>query len=100
MAGNACVVPSRAPARYFRGDSNRPVMPTPPRKLRKQYTNTDHPNVVLRFEDGHEIKVPKGQGKSFDCYSGETVKVLAIYDPTSGERELVSSRKADSFPDA
>lgn len=75
-------------------------MPNPPKKFRKQYTNSDHPLVVLRFEDGHEIKVEKGAGKSFDAYSGETIKVLAIYDPTSGERELVESRKADDFTDA
>jgi hypothetical protein len=75
-------------------------MPTPPKKFRKQYTNSDHPLVVLRFEDGHEIKVEKGVGKSFDAYSGETIKVLAIYDPTSGERELVETRKADDFTDA
>lgn len=75
-------------------------MPTPPRKLRKQYTNSDYPMVVLRFEDGHEIQVPKGTGKSFDCYAGENIKILAIYDHTSGERELVRNRKADDFADA
>lgn len=75
-------------------------MPKPPEKLRKQYTNTDHPLVILRFEDGHEIKVKKGEGKSFDCYSGEHIKILAVYDHTSGERELVKTRKADSFPNA
>jgi hypothetical protein len=75
-------------------------MPTPPKKFRKQYTNADHPLVILRFEDGHEIRVEKGAGKSFDAYSGETIKVLAVYDPTSGERELVESRRADSFDDA
>jgi len=75
-------------------------MPKPPSKLRKQYTNSEHPLVILRFEDGHEIKVKKGEGKSFDCYAGEHIKVLAVYDHTSGERELVKTRKADSFPDA
>jgi len=55
---------------------------------------------VLRFEDGHEIIVKKGGGKTFDAYAGETIKVLAVYDKTSGERELVESRKADEFPDA
>lgn len=75
-------------------------MPTPPKKLRKQYSNTEHPLVMLKFEDGHEIKVPKGSGKTFDCYAGETIKVLAVYDRTSKERELVESRKADAFPDA
>jgi hypothetical protein len=75
-------------------------MPQPPEKLRKQYVNSEHPNVVLRFEDGHEIRVKRGAGKTFDCYSGETIKVLAIYDPTSGERELVESKKADDFENA
>ncbi|MDQ6828377.1 MAG: hypothetical protein M3081_05870 [Gemmatimonadota bacterium] len=75
-------------------------MPHPPKKLRKQYTNNDHPDVVLRFEDGHEIKLKKGVGKTFDCYAGETIKILAIYDHTSGERELVEARKADAFEDA
>lgn len=56
--------------------------------------------VMLKFEDGHEIQVPKGSGKTFDCYAGETIKVLAVYDRTSKERELVESRKADAFPDA
>ena len=71
-----------------------------PKMLRKQYTNTDHPIVVLRFEDGHEIKVNKGAGKSFNIYSGESVKILAVYDPSSTERELIEARKADDFSDA
>jgi hypothetical protein len=44
--------------------------------------------------------VKKGVGKTFDCYSGETIKVLAVYDHTSRERELVESKKADDFKDA
>lgn len=76
------------------------LMPTPPKKLRKQYANNDHPLVVLKFEDGHEIQITKGAGKTFDCYAGETIKVLAVYDRTSKERELVESRKADAFSDA
>jgi hypothetical protein len=71
-----------------------------PKKLRKQYTNNSHPLVVLRFEDGHEIKIYRGSGKSFDAWSGETVKVLAVNDPTSDEVELLSSRKSDDFQDA
>lgn len=71
-----------------------------PKMLRKQYTNTDHPVVVLRFEDGHEIKVNKGAGKSFNIYSGESVKILAVYDADSTERELIEARKADDFGDA
>ncbi len=70
------------------------------KRIRKQYVNNDYPLVIMRFEDGHEIKVYKGTGKEFDAYPGETVKVLAMYDPTSNERELVASRKADDFDDA
>ncbi len=75
-------------------------MPRAPKKLRKQYVNNDHPHAVLRFEDGHEIQLQRGVGKTFDAYSGETIKILAVYDRTSGERELVESRKADDFADA
>lgn len=75
-------------------------MPASPQKLRKKYVNTDHPYVVLRFEDGHEIIVKKGVGKTFDAYAGETIKLLAVYDQTSGERELLESRKGQDFDDA
>jgi hypothetical protein len=75
-------------------------MPSTPQKLRKKYMNNDHPYVVLRFEDGHEITVKKGEGKTFDAYSGETIKILAIYDKTSKERELVESRKGQDFENA
>lgn len=74
-------------------------MPTPPKKLRKRYDNTEYPFVILRFEDGHEIGITKDSGKSFDAYAGETIKVLAVYDRTSGEREMVTSKKADDFAD-
>ena len=67
------------------------------KKLRRQYVNSDYPHVILRFEDGHEIQVPKGVGKTFDAWKGETVKVLAVWDPTSGERELVESKKGEEF---
>jgi len=72
----------------------------PPRKLRKQYSNTAYPMVVLRFEDGHEIKIYQNTGKVFDVWSGETIKVMAVYDPTSKEWELVESTKSDAFDDA
>lgn len=75
-------------------------MPTPPSKLRKQYSNTEYPNVILRFEDGHQIEVTKGHTKTFDCYAGERIKVLAQYDPTSSEREKVETLRAEQFPDA
>ena len=75
-------------------------MSTAPKRVRKQYMNDSYPLALLRFEDGHEIKVYKGTGKEFDCYPGETIKILALYDPTSTERELVATRKSDDFPDA
>ena len=74
-------------------------MPTPVR-LRKAYINLQHPLVVLRFEDGHEIRIPKGRVKTFDAYGGEVVKVVAVYDPTSSERDLLDTLRADDLPDA
>ena len=71
----------------------------PPKKMRKQYVNTEYPLVLMRFEDGHEIKVYKGTGKQFDAWPGETIKLMAMYDPTSNDRELIEARKADDFPD-
>ena len=75
-------------------------MPPVPAKLRKAYVNHDNPLVVLRFEDGHEIRVPRGKVKTFDCYSGETIKIVAVFDPTSSERELLETLRADELPDA
>ena len=74
-------------------------MPTPPKKLRKQYHNEKYPEIVLRFEDGHEIKVAKGAKKSFDAWAGERIKVRAIWDHTSGEREKVDTLLAEQFTD-
>ena len=74
-------------------------MPSSPEKLRKQYTNADFPHVVLRFEDGHEIMIPKGVTKSFDAWGGERVRILAVWDHTSGEREKVDTWRADQFQD-
>jgi hypothetical protein len=54
----------------------------------------------LRFEDGHQIEVAKGTTKSFDCYEGERIKVLAKWDPTSLEREKVDTLRAEQFEDA
>jgi hypothetical protein len=72
----------------------------PAQKLRKAYVNLAHPLVVLRFEDGHEIRVLQGKVKTFDAYGGEIIKVVAIYDPTSTERELLESVRAEELPDA
>jgi hypothetical protein len=75
-------------------------MPHAPQKLRKQYTNKEYPHVILRFEDGHEIHIPKGNAKSFDAYAGERIKILAMYDPTSKEREKVDTLRGEQFEDA
>jgi hypothetical protein len=74
-------------------------MPTPPQKLRKQYRNDEYPEVVLRFEDGHEIRIAKGSAKSFDAWAGERIKILAVWDHTSGEREKVDTWRAERFDD-
>lgn len=72
---------------------------TPKKKVRKQYTNTAHPLVVLKFEDGHEIKVYQNTGKVFDAWPGEKVKLMAVYDPTSKDWELLETRKTEQFED-
>lgn len=72
----------------------------PPKKVRKQYTNDTYPLVVLKFEDGHEIKVYQGTGKMFDAWKGETVKILAVHDTTHREWDLLEARKVDQFDDA
>jgi hypothetical protein len=72
-------------------------MPTPPAKLRRSYTNTVRATVLLRFEDGHEIRVPQGEGRTFDCWAGESIAIVALWDPTSNERELLERRKAEGF---
>ena len=69
-------------------------------KLRKQYVNNDYPHVMLRFEDGHEIHLDKGQTKSFDCYVGERIKILVVYDPTAKEWEKIDTLRAEQFEDA
>jgi len=71
-----------------------------PEKIRKQYRNDEYPLVIMRCEDGHEIKVYRNTGKEFDAWPGETIKLLAMYDPTSHDRELIEARKADEFQDA
>lgn len=75
-------------------------MPPAPARLRKAYINRDHPIVLLRFEDGHEIRVAQGKVKTFDAYTGEIIKVLAVYDPTSAERELLETVRAEELADA
>jgi len=53
--------------------------------------------VLLRFEDGHEIRIKKGEGRAFDAYEGETIKVVVLWDPSANEREVVSVLKAEQF---
>ena len=70
----------------------------PAKRLRKRYINEKYPMVILKFEDGHEIPIPKGEGRAFDCYFGEKVIIMAIWDSTSKERDVVERRPADAFP--
>ena len=66
-------------------------------RLRRRYANTRYPAVVLRFEDGHDIQLKKGEGKAFDAYAGETVKVIALWGPAVEDREVVAVMKAEQF---
>ena len=75
-------------------------MPPVPTKLRKAYVNIDHPAVILRFEDGHQIHIAQGKVKTFDAYTGEVIRVVAHYDPSSRERDLLESVRAEDLPDA
>jgi hypothetical protein len=75
-------------------------MPPAPAKFRKAYVNQAHPLVLLRFEDGHEIRVERGKVKTFDAYAGEIIKIVAVYDPTSVERDLLEIVRAEELPDA
>ena len=77
-------------------------MVKPPRRarIRRRYKNEKYPLVMLRFEDGHEIKLKKGEAKAFDAYAGETVKVVVLWDASANERETVSVKKAEDFDEA
>lgn len=66
-------------------------------RLRRRYTNDKYPLVALKFEDGHEIRLEKGQSKAFDAYAGERIKVVVLWDPTADEREVISVLKAEQF---
>jgi hypothetical protein len=69
----------------------------PPRRLRRRYFNEKYPVVVLRFEDGHEISLRKGEGKTFDAYAGETIKVVVVWDAAAGDREVIAVVKAEQL---
>lgn len=77
-------------------------MVKPPRRtrIRRRYRNEKYPLVMLRFEDGHEIRLKKGESKSFDAYAGETVKVVVLWDASANERETVLVQKAEAFDEA
>lgn len=68
-----------------------------PRRLRRRYVNDNYPVVVLRFEDGHEISLKKGEGKTFDAYAGETIKVVVVWDAAAGDREVIAVLKAEQL---
>lgn len=67
------------------------------RRLRRRYRNDKYPLVMLRFEDGHEIRIKRGEAKSFDAYAGEHIKVVVLWDPSVNEREMVATMKAEDF---
>jgi len=69
-------------------------------RLRRRYLNDKYPLLALKFEDGHEIRLKKGEAKTFDAYAGETIKVVVLWDPTSQEREVVAVKKAEDFEEA
>ncbi|HET9797514.1 MAG TPA: hypothetical protein VFP90_05980 [Gemmatimonadaceae bacterium] len=75
-------------------------MPPVVTKLRKAYVNLNHPLVILRFEDGHEIRIKQGKVKTFDAYTGEVVRVVAVFDDSGRERDLLESVRAEDLPDA
>ena len=77
-------------------------MVKPPRRtrIRRHYRNEKYPLVLLRFEDGHEIRLKKGEAKAFDAFAGETVKVVVLWDESANERETVASQKAEMFDEA
>ena len=70
------------------------------RRLRRRYTNERYPLLVLRFEDGHQIELRKGESKEFDAYVGETIKVVVHWDPAAGDREVISVMKAEQLEEA
>ena len=73
------------------------IRPPSARRLRRFYANTTHPLILLRFEDGHEIALRKGDAKAFDAYAGETIKVVAVWDAEAGDREVIRVMKAEQF---
>lgn len=73
------------------------IRPPSVRRLRRVYSNTTHPLILLRFEDGHEIALRQNESKAFDAYAGETIKVVAVWDAAAGDREVIRILKAEQF---
>lgn len=71
-----------------------------PKRVRKQFANPDHGLIVLRFEDGHEIKVYQGKGKEFDAWPSEKIKLMVVHDQQGREWELLETRTTEQFEDA
>jgi hypothetical protein len=76
------------------------IRPPSAKRLRRSYSNTTHALILLRFEDGHEIALRRGEAKAFDAYGGETIKVVAIWDADAGDREVIRVLKAEQFEEA
>jgi hypothetical protein len=76
------------------------VRPPKAKRLRRGYANVKYPLVVLRFEDGHEIALRKGESKAFDAFAGETIKIVAVWDAAAADREVISVLKAEQFQEA
>lgn len=73
------------------------MRPPSARRLRRRYTNSQYPAIVLRFEDGHEIQLKRGEGKAFDAFAGETIKVVVVWDAAAADREVIAVMKAEQF---
>lgn len=76
------------------------IRPPRARRLRRGYANAKYPLVVLRFEDGHEIPLRKGESRAFDAFAGETIKVVVVWDPAAKDREVIAVLKAEQFEEA
>lgn len=76
------------------------IRPPAAKRLRRSFVNATHPLIVLRFEDGHEITLRRGEAKSFDAWAGETIKVVAVWDRDAGDREVLRALKAEQFQEA
>ena len=89
MAGRSSNATARLSPEMVRRPEARPI--------RRRYSNAKYPLVILKFEDGHEIRIEKGKGRTFSAFAGETVKVIVLWDPTNNDREVISVLKAEQF---